>query len=226
MRKINLIICSDVTNLKRNEKLRKYFEGKFMKEDLKIKRPQSIIFEYIKKKNKIVGLLMGWRVGNKVGLGYSLCNRLDEFSWEKAVYICYSRMFAKSEYYDNMPHSIKKLESKFMERCEKYFKCACCVFSKNSMADTIKFRHDLPKDLKNKINKEVEKRKIKERKDKWIEEKRKSVSGNKCLPDGFKSAFFTGIQISSCGKTLILHNRKDRKVEGGCIEVFYKIHES
>ena len=218
MRKINLIICSDVTNLKRNEKLRKYFEGKFMKEDLKIKRPQSIIFEYIKKKNKIVGLLMGWRVGNKVGLGYSLCNRLDEFSWEKAVYICYSRMFAKSEYYDNMPHSIKRQENKFMERCEKYFKCACCVFPKNWMADTIKFRHDLPKDLKNKINKEVEKRIRKAKKDEWVEERRKREKNSGVL-------YFTELEYRHDGE-ITFRRRLDKKPEKAepFIEVRWEAH--
>lgn len=76
------------------------------------------IFQYIKRNQKIVGLLIGVRCGLEISIGWSLCNiKKDEFDMETALAICYTRLSRR----DQIPPSIIPDVERFVYRCHSYF---------------------------------------------------------------------------------------------------------
>lgn len=78
----------------------------------------GLIFQYIKRKGEIVGVLVGVRCKNKISVSWSLCNKNDEFNGSIAFALCYRRLFNWSE---KIPQSIQKDITKFQKRCLSYF---------------------------------------------------------------------------------------------------------
>ena len=77
-----------------------------------------LIFQYIKRKGEIVGVLVGVRCKNKISVSWSLCNKKDPFSGSVAFALCYRRLFNWTE---KIPQSIQKDIAKFRKRCLSYF---------------------------------------------------------------------------------------------------------
>ena len=194
----------------RNNRLLEIFNGKFLINPKKENKMGRIIFEYIKRNKKVVGLFIGWKAGkDKVGLGYSLCNKQDKFSWNTAVDLCFNRMFLGTAYYDNMPSSIRRQEAKFMDRCEKYFKARCCALS-DSFKDKSIFEKHLPEHIISKINKETKPR-----------NKALNITRHSESVMFFREA---SIQIGHDGVDSInFGGRVSERPESGYIEVSYKI---
>ncbi len=190
----------------------------------------TTIFEYIKRGKKIVGLFIGWKVGTKVGVGYSLCNNKDKFRWDSAIELAYHRIFDLSDYYEKMPQSIMKQEEHFVKRCEKYFKAGVHVFHKNNKnCSYANYLENLPEDLKVKWNNEKEKERRLAERNRKIDQLRKAAEARKNrtrIPDHScigKTMFFTGISTSYQNAELTFYNRKEERPEGSYIEVTYKI---
>jgi hypothetical protein len=78
----------------------------------------GLIFQYIKRKGEIVGVLVGVRCKNKISVSWSLCNKKDAFNGSVAFALCYRRLFNWSE---KVPQSIQKDIAKFQKRCVSYF---------------------------------------------------------------------------------------------------------
>lgn len=90
----------------------------FTKEE-KVSEHRNLIFRYIKRHNKIVGLLVGYSFEDgKFSTGWSLCNDKDEFDMQKALSICFYRLTVGNE---RPPHSVEKEFMRFFTNCCKYF---------------------------------------------------------------------------------------------------------
>ena len=93
-------------------------EGSQKEMNVKDSDYSSLIFQYIKRNKKIVGLLIGVRCGSEISIGWSLCNiKKDEFEMETALAICYTRLSRM----DKIPPSILPDVEKFAHRCYLYF---------------------------------------------------------------------------------------------------------
>ena len=195
----------------RKKRLLEIFNGKFLINPNEENNMEKVIFEYIKRNKKVVGLFIGWKVSkDKIGMGYSLCNKQDEFSWKTAVDLCFDRMFLGPAYYDNMPSSIRKQEEKFMNRCEKYFKAKCCVLTEPFKDKSVFFEKSLPKHIISKINKETKPR-----------DRVFNITENSTGTMFFREASF---QIGVYGiDSVNFRGRVNERPDAAYIEVSYKI---
>lgn len=83
-------------------------------------------------RKKRIGDLVAMRIADKVVFGWSLCHRRDIYDFvEGRKYPGFGLKMAKTramKWSNNpnveVPHSIRKQFSKFMNRCDKYFKDA------------------------------------------------------------------------------------------------------
>jgi hypothetical protein len=84
----------------------------------------SEIFEYVKKNNQKVGVVVGLLDNGVIKVGWSKCNtRMDNFDRDSGL------RFAKERCYGNMsstiiPTCMKKQVRQFSARCIRYFKDA------------------------------------------------------------------------------------------------------
>lgn len=71
------------------------------------------------KKNQCNGLLMAKKLNGVVYLGWSKCNRMDEFNFERAKEIASGRIEVQNF---NIPQSLQNKYNEFVDRCKRYFK--------------------------------------------------------------------------------------------------------
>ena len=134
----NLIIKRMSQKLQKIEKNKKFNINDFMKKN----DIQNYIFEYLMYGKRKKGIIVGFiDFKNNITVGYSLCEKRDIFSLEKAFEIAVSRgnvnaikssKIENKEPYihiseiekiiNNIPLSVYPKIVSFMERCKRYFK--------------------------------------------------------------------------------------------------------
>lgn len=91
-------------------------------------KDQKILIQYLRRKNNVPGLVIAIAPGI---IGWSLCNKHDRYSKEKAFQIALSRAEKASKlnpaerdyyYYERIPFTLVEIANKVKERSEKYFK--------------------------------------------------------------------------------------------------------
>ena len=91
-------------------------------------KDQKILIQYLRKKNSVPGLVIAIAPGI---IGWSLCNKHDRYSKEKAFQIALSRAEKAAKldpserdfsYYDRIPSTLVEIAARVKERSEKYFK--------------------------------------------------------------------------------------------------------
>lgn len=198
------------------------------KKECVVENQERVIFEYIKRGNKIVGILVGWNIPEMkvVGVGYSLCNPKDKFSWKTAVAAAWAKMFhSVMDYSRNVPHSIKKQEHEFQKRCTKYFKnMDVSVLSRSEYTNINRYRASLPMCLITKIQKEHQAEIRKARKAEEIKEIRESINKkqNGCETES-ATCYFKEMEITHDGN-VCFRERSREKPNSDHIEVTYKIN--
>ena len=104
------------------EKLRESL-GYKKKEETPKPDTQRFRYEYIKRENKVVGIMLAWipRDMKAFGVGYSICDPRDEFSWETAIRLAFDRMFF-DPYLPEVPNHIKDQFHTFVYETRHKFK--------------------------------------------------------------------------------------------------------
>lgn len=89
-----------------------------------IKEMAGVITQYIRRKNKVIGLLMAAKTDDgDVVIEYSLCSPKDRFDKKLAHKIVVDRIqSANSQLERTLPRSIRKDYTEFVARCERYYK--------------------------------------------------------------------------------------------------------
>jgi len=84
---------------------------------------QTEIIHFLRnRKNRRVGVLIGMKNQDSITVGWSLCNKKDQFNKDMALHIARERAMFGIGKSVNTPHLVNKQIDFFIDRCERYFK--------------------------------------------------------------------------------------------------------
>lgn len=89
--------------------------------------PPYTLITYSRDKNRNpIGVLVAIKTGDngEFNIGYAQCRKGDRFSKKLGLNIAIGRAEYETNLntLDSMPHNLKKILSRFISRCEKYYK--------------------------------------------------------------------------------------------------------
>lgn len=85
--------------------------------------PQHTVIQYVRDRHNIPrGVIIAIKTDDGYRLGYSLCNKNDQFSKYMALKIAIGRAEMNSDDISVLPRPIAKMMPAFIVRCDKYYK--------------------------------------------------------------------------------------------------------
>lgn len=88
--------------------------------------PPNTLISYSRNKHgDPVGVLVSKKIGDngEFTIGYSQCRKGDKFSKNMGLRIALGRCeHFDADYFNSMPHNLRKMFPAFVQRCEKYYK--------------------------------------------------------------------------------------------------------
>lgn len=97
--------------------------------DVAVEIPKYTVIQYVrhkggKKKNVPYGVIVGVKIEEGFGVGYSLCNKKDRFNKKMALKIAIGRVYQGNcigEGLGGVPNDVRRMAPGFIRRCNKYY---------------------------------------------------------------------------------------------------------